>query len=89
MPVHIENLSECLPNCTCIPWTNMNPFNVDTIELSVLSLNVRSLGGKFPELLAHIELLKTSPSFIIITETWLTAGTDVLLDIPGYRSFSL
>ena len=57
--------------------------NICKNDLSVMQLNVRGLLNK-QYLLKEI-LLTTKPDVVLLCETWLTAHTETLLDIPGYK----
>ena len=76
------------PICLSTTWGNLgNKFSGG--ELSLLGINMRSLAGKFSELVGHLNIVKNKFSFIVLCETWLNEGTDVACDLDGYRSFSL
>jgi hypothetical protein len=58
-------------------------------KLTLLALNVRSLRGKFPEVIAYINLLKLNLTFIILTEVNLSDELDYGYDIPSFNKKSL
>ena len=76
------------PICLNTTWGNLEN-KLSGGKLSLLGLNMRSLAGKFSELVGHLNIVKNKFSFIVLTETWLNEGTDVAYDLDGYRSFSL
>jgi exonuclease III len=53
---------------------------------SILSVNIRSIRANLNLLLAYIAAIDYKYDFIILTETWLDANTNVGLEIPGYIS---
>ena len=57
--------------------------NICKNDLSVMQLNVRGLLNK--QYLMKEILLTTKPDVVLLCETWLTAHTETLLDIPGYK----
>ena len=58
-------------------------------NLSFLTINVRSLSGKFPEFQLFLERLKFKFTFIFLTEVWLSDATDVGFQLSGYHSVSV
>ena len=64
---------------------NLTSFDKKT-NLSVLSVNIRSIRANFNQLLAFTSYIKHEFDFIIVTETWLESSLNVGLDIPGYVS---
>ena len=58
-------------------------------NLSISSINMRSLSNKFAELNSYLTLAKHHFSFIVLVETWLNANNDIGLEIEGYKSTSL
>ena len=76
------------PDCAEVSW---NVFGKQVVngKLSVLSVNVRSIKGKFNEILSCLSSLKGKITFIIITETWLNEDCDSLFEIDGYKSCSI
>lgn len=75
-------------DCSIQNWSSATKL-VGEKTLSFLSLNIHSLPGKFTELLAHLDSIKTEFKFIFITETYLNESTENLYNIPGYKSVSL
>ena len=55
-------------------------------NLSILSVNIRSLRANLNLLLAYIAAIDYKYDFIIVTETWLDIHTNIGLEIPGYIS---
>ena len=80
--------SNYIPSCHYSDW-NVVSDGLGSETLSVMSVNVRSIVGKFPELIASLISLKHKFTFIIIIETWLTKEKDKALEIHGYKSCSL
>ena len=59
----------------------LNPDN-----MSFLNVNIRSLTGKFNELLAFLKVANFSFTFIVLTEVWLDSNFDNhQFFIPGYK----
>ena len=83
-----QNEVEYVPNCSDIEWVNLSR-EISCGELSVLTINMRSLAGKFPELVSHLKLLNRKFSIVILVETWLSDATDIAFEIEGYNSFAL
>ena len=75
-------------NCDYISW-NALVKKFKKQKLSFLCINVRSFIGKFLELHSYLSNLHEKFTFIVVTETWLTKETDLVLEISGYRSQSL
>ena len=68
----------------------MSCDNMLSVEkLSVFCCNMRSVVNKFPLLFSHLALLKNKFTIIVLTESWLNAGKDKALELPGYKSKSL
>ena len=74
-------------NCVKIDWLKFAKIHRKD-SLSFMTMNARSFGGKFAELLAYLHLLKSKITFILITETWFNSLNDVTYEIPGYKSES-
>ena len=56
-------------------------------ELTLLTYNIRSLGGShYDQFLFFLSELDVRPDIIIITETWLKDGQNNDYPIPGYKS---
>ena len=80
--------SEYSPNCTFNSWDSFNKLNKKS-NLSFMTINIRSLRGKFDEMCLYLTNLKNKITFLVLTETWLQPNTDILFDIPGYKSYNL
>ena len=80
-PVHV-------PDCKFVTWLDLAK-NIKKLGLSCFSINIRSISGKFGELVAHLNAIGKKFTFILITETWLRDDTDVGFNIKGYKSVSL
>jgi hypothetical protein len=57
-------------------------------ELLILTINVRSLRGKFPEFLSMLSSFKSNFTFIVLTEVWLDNDINVGFNIQGYNYVS-
>ena len=77
------------PDCSSKTWSKLSGELPNSSNVSLLSVNIRGLSGKFNELKAHLNLLKIKFTFILITETLLKAGNDGTFGIDGYKSISL
>ena len=77
-------------NCLPINWYTFGReiVNIDN-KISFLTINLRSIKYKFSELLGRLASLTFNFTFIVITETWLTADNDKGFNIPGYKSYSV
>ena len=51
-------------------------------------MNVRSIGNKFSNHLADLNIVRKRFTFIVIPETWLKNGSDLVLEFDGYKSCS-
>ena len=71
-----------------ISWSRLG-IKLKPKSISVLNFNAHSFASKFQEFVAYLQHLKSKITFIIITESWLHGDSDVALDIPGYKSYSL
>jgi hypothetical protein len=58
-------------------------------ELSLLSVNIRSLPGHFHEFLSYLKCFECLPTCIVITETFLTSVNCLLYDIEGYKAYHI
>ena len=67
-----------------ITWNQLKS-SYNRCKLSFLTVNARSLNGKFNELLCKISLLNEKFSFIVVTETHLNENNDTF-EIPSYKS---
>ena len=76
------------PDCAEVSW---NAFGKQVVngKLSVLSLKVQSIKGKFTEILSCLSSLKGKTTFINITETLLNEDCDLLYEIYGYKSCNI
>ena len=75
--------------CRSVTWSNLAKQKYPKPRLSFFTINARSLKGKFNEIVTLLSTLNHKFSFIAITETWLNSSTDLLLEIPGYKSYSV
>ena len=85
---HDPDIDAYVPNCQTSTWqvagTCINQKNIN-----ILSMNIRGLTSKFSEFSAHLKLLNTKFSFIILTEVSLTEESDIGFDIDGYKCVSM
>ena len=79
-----DNLDDINPSQS-ITWNQLKS-RYNSIQLSFLTINARSLKNKFNEFLCKISLLKEKFSFIVITETHLNKDSDFNYEIPTYKS---
>ena len=77
-----------VPECSVENWLGLSHNDIQS-NLSFLSVNIRSLTGKFGELVAHLNVVAKNFTFILVSETWLKDDTDFGFNIPGYKSVSL
>ena len=83
--------TEMIPNtsvCSYCQWYEMSP-RPNITPLSVISINVRSLAGKFAELTSYLSSSAIKFTFIIIVESWLTFEKDKALEFEGYKSHAI
>ena len=85
-----SNTSEIIhrPDCRTSNWEKLS-HNIDSHNNNILSINVRSLPGKFSELLTCLNTVKKRFTFIVLTEVWLHETDDYSFEIPGYKSVSI
>ena len=74
--------------CDYSDWHEMTQ-NIDSSKLSLLTINVRSLPGKYAELCANLSGVEKKLTFIVVVETWLTNDKDRSFELNGYKSHSL
>lgn len=55
-------------------------------SFSVLNINLNSINANFEYLVAFLNSIKIKFCVIVLTETWLTADSDVSYVIPGYSA---
>ena len=59
-------------------------------NMSILTVNVRSLKKHLHDLEALIHSLESRPNVICLTETWLTDNDDIdSLLVPGYNNYAI
>ena len=73
-------------DCLNIDIESFDDSIVLSNEFSVLTINVRGLRGRFPELLSYLSELKKEFTFIILTEVWLDENLNIGFQIPNYNS---
>ena len=59
------------------------------LNMTVLSLNIRSISGNYDNLLTFLHTLDYTISIIMITETWLREDRVDLYPIDGYNQFAI
>ena len=89
---HNENIGD-IPNINC-QLTTISGFNarierLQSLGLSILLLNIRSMTQNFNRLQAFISNINFVFSLIVVTETWLTEEIDHTFDIPEYSKFAI
>ena len=57
--------------------------------MSVLTVNARSITGKFADLITNLKFIRNRFNFIIITEFWLTEESNFVLEVNGYKSHTV
>ena len=70
---------------SCINWGDVSTEFCEN-GLSVIHINMRSIGNKFNELVAHLNAIEKKFSLIILCETWLSIDRDVGYELDGYKS---
>ena len=86
----LEFLTEEVKNLD--PNLSLNLSTGATIpsNMSILTVNVRSLKKHLHDLEALIHSLESRPNVICLTETWLTDNDDIdSLLIPGYNIYAI
>ncbi|XP_069189276.1 uncharacterized protein [Procambarus clarkii] len=73
-------------NCRYFAAHDLNNVLTHNHNISVINLNVRSLGKHFDDVSALIEAIDNKFSFIILTETWLKEDTIQLFNMPNYSA---
>ena len=67
--------------------TSLNASNLhSSYNTTLLNCNVCSYNSNGGKLLAMLSSLNLSPSYVVLTETWCTAATTQLCQIPGLLS---
>ena len=84
-----NQVSDYIPDCTYSSWTALNNVVSNNRCLSILTINVRILIGKFPELCSYLSRTNKKFTFIVVVETWLNADKDKALELNGYKSYSI
>ena len=77
-----------VPSCSISNWSTLSN-SLGENKFSVMSMNIRSITGKFSEFVSHLNLVGNRFTFIVVTETWLSESTDFGFDIEGYRCISV
>ena len=73
--------------CDYAEFSTISNFDT-THKLSILTVNIRGIKGKFQELLSYIALCKFQFTFIVLIEVWLWDYENRGFDIPNYKSYS-
>ena len=66
-----DQVDSYIPQCSNVLWSELDK-NLKDNNLSVLTVNARSITGKFADLITNLNLVRKLFAFIIITESWLT-----------------
>ena len=69
-------------------WFNLDS-NLKENNLSILTVDAHSITGKFADLVTNLNLVRKRFSFIIVTESWLSYDSNLVLEINGYKSHSI
>lgn len=78
-----------------LPIVNCRNFDIDSIikldsdvndKLTVFTINIRGLRGKFTELLGILNLISVNFTFIVVTEVWISEGSNAGFQIPNYKT---
>ena len=77
-----------VPLCSYSNWGNVS-VRLSPGRISLIAINARGLTSKFSELSAYLSGLNSKPSFVVITETWLSRDRDCVFELDGYRSHSI
>ena len=77
-----------VPRCKNVMWSNLER-NLKENILSILTVDAHSITGKFVDLVTNLNLMRKCFSFIIVTETWLSYDSNLVLEINGYKSQSI
>ena len=83
-----EQVDNYNPQCSNVLWSELDE-NLKDNNLSALTVNARSITGKFADLITNLNLIIKRFTFIIITESWLTEESNFILEINGYKSHTL
>ena len=83
-----DQVDNYIPQCSNVLWSELDK-NLKDNNLSVLTVNARSITGKFADLITNLNLIRKRFTFIIITESWLTEESNFVLEINGYKSHTL
>ena len=74
-----------VPQCSNLLGCELDK-NLKDNTLYILTLNARSVTGKFADLNANLKLVRKRFTFIIITESWLTKESNYGLESNGNKS---
>ena len=80
-----EVIENYVPRCKYVMWSNLDS-NLKENNLSRLTVSAHSITGKFADLVTNLNLIKKRFSFIIVTESWLSYDSNLVLEIKGYKS---
>ena len=59
----------------------------DFNELFIIHVNIRSFNANIDSFIALFDSLKTPPTVIVLSETWLNQSSLSAANIPGYNGF--
>ena len=83
-----DNAESYAPQCNNCSWHELSN-NIKVENSNIISINMRSIVGKFGEFVSYLNVVKKPFTFIVLTETWLSESTDYGYDIEGYESLSV
>ena len=83
-----DQIYNYVPQCSTVLSSELDK-NLEDNNIPVLTVNARSITGKFADLITNLNLVRKRFTFIIITEYWLTDESNFVLEINGYKSYTL
>ena len=83
-----DQVDNYVPQCSNVLRSELVK-NLKYNNLSVLTVNARSITGNFAYLITNLNLIRKRSTFIIIPDSWLTYETNFVLEINGYKSHTL
>ena len=83
-----DQIDKYVPQCSNILWYELDK-NLKDNNLFVLTVNARSITGKFADLIIILYLVRKRFTFIIMTESWLTKESFFIQELNEYKSHTL
>ena len=80
-----DQIYNYVPQCSTVLSSELDK-NLEDNNIPVLTVNARSITGKFADLITSINLVRKRFNFIIITDSWLIDESNSVLVIIGYKS---